>query len=120
MYQLKKKGLIDHMVFSIFAEVADSKNKNAESSSIKFGSWDQEACLETGNSTDITVFKTIGLDEWYLNGTEFMIGDVPFISSAETRKLEISTHLPFVFLPDDDWLRFSELMQKNYPNILCA
>lgn len=58
MYQLKQKGLIDHMVFSVFAEVADSKNKNAESSSIKFGSWDQEACLDTG-SEDITMFKTL-------------------------------------------------------------
>jgi hypothetical protein len=43
------------MVVAVFAEVADSNNKNAESSAIKFGSWDQHACKDTGN-TDITMF----------------------------------------------------------------
>lgn len=42
------------MVFAVFAEVADVNNKNAESSSIKFGSWDQEACMPGDN--DITMF----------------------------------------------------------------
>jgi len=107
------------MVFSVFAEVADVKNKNAESSSIKFGSWDQQACLDTG-TTDITMFKTIDEKAWMLNGTSFMINDVPFIPAGESRKLDINTHLPFVFLPDKDWVGFSELMQKNHKDILCA
>jgi hypothetical protein len=109
MWQLKDKGLIDHMVVSVFAEVADVNNQNAESSSIKFGSWDQEACLDDGAS-DITMFQTIDEKAWMLNGTEFMIGDVPFIQDGKTRKLDINTHLPFVFMPDDDWVHFAELM----------
>jgi hypothetical protein len=107
------------MVFAVFAEVADVKNKNAESSSIKFGSWDQQACLDTG-SDDIKMFKTIDEKSWLIEGSAFKIGDVPFIPAGSTRKLDMNTHLPFVFMPDADWVTFSELMQKNYPDILCA
>jgi hypothetical protein len=97
------------MVFAVFAEVADVNNKNAESSSIKFGSWDQQAIKDDGD-IDITMFKTIDEKAWMISGTSFMIGDVPFVPAGETRKLDINTHLPFVFMPDKDWITFSELM----------
>jgi hypothetical protein len=65
------------------------------------------------------MIKTIDEKAWMLKGTSFMIGDVPFVPKGETRKLDINTHLPFVFLPDKDWVTFSELMKKNYPDIIC-
>lgn len=42
-------GLIDHMVVAVYAEVADADNKDASASTIKFGSWDQHACLDVNN-----------------------------------------------------------------------
>lgn len=40
MWQLRDKGLIDHNVLSVFAEVGDVFNSDANSSVVKFGGWD--------------------------------------------------------------------------------
>jgi len=51
VWQLKNKGLIDHMVVAVYAEVDIDAT---DASIIKFGSWDQYACMP-GND-DITMF----------------------------------------------------------------
>jgi len=49
-----------------------------------------------------------------------MINDVNFLPAGTERKFDINSHLPFIYMPDDDWVKFSELMKKNYPNIKCS
>lgn len=56
------------------------------------------------------MIQTIDETGWVLNGTEFMVGDIPFVPAGETRKVDVNTHLPFVYMPDKDWIFFSEVM----------
>lgn len=69
---------------------------------------------------DITMFKTINESFWMVNGTSFEIDDVPLLDAGSVRNLEINTHLPFVYVPDADFARIIEVMQKNHPDILCS
>jgi len=34
--------------------------------------------------------------------------------------LEINPHLPYLYLPDEDWTKFEEIMTKTYDDILCS
>jgi hypothetical protein len=60
------------------------------------------------------------LSGWKLKANSFMINDVNFLPAGTERKFDINSHLPFIYMPDDDWVKFSELMKKNYPNIKCS
>lgn len=104
------------MVYAVYAEVADATNMTPGVSSIKFGSWDQYATLETG-STDITMFRTVSLDGWFINANKFFIDDVSFLPAGATRRFDINTHLPFIYMPDADWVMWEELMNKNYKSL---
>ena len=119
VWQLKDKGFIEHMVVAVYAEV----QSQTATSSIKFGSWDQHALKDTG-STDITMLRTSTLDGWKISCNDFMINDVSFLPKVDganaVRTLEINSHLPFLYLPDDDWNHYAELLKKNYPEILCS
>jgi len=106
---LKNANLIEHLVVAVFAEVATASNTDATNSVIKFGSWDQHACLDTGN-TDITMFKTTDLKGWTVKATSFMINDVAFLTPGSKRTFEINSHLPFLYLPFNDWIAYVELM----------
>ena len=66
------------------------------------------------------MFRTVDLKAWHLKATEFKVNGVPFVPKGETRVFDINSHLPFLYLPDDDWLRYSELVKKNYPDIVCS
>lgn len=65
------------------------------------------------------MFRTVGLDGWHVNCNGFMMNDVSFLDAGTVRKFDINSHLPFVYLPDDDWTRYAELMQKNYVDVKC-
>lgn len=71
------------------------------------------------------MLRTASLDGWKVSCNSFMINDVSFIPKEENgdaavRTLEINSHLPFLYLPDDDWNRYAELIKKNYPEVMCS
>lgn len=66
------------------------------------------------------MFQTIGLNGWKVKANGFMINDVSFLPAGSLRTFDINSHLPFLYLPDDDWVLFAELMRKNYPDIKCS
>ena len=107
-------------MFSVYAEVKSSDHDADLVSSIKFGGWDQHATLDNGASSEITMFKTIDMKSWSLKGTQMLINNTPFVTKGETRVFDFNTHLPFLYLPDDDWLKYSELIKKQYPDLLCS
>ena len=65
------------------------------------------------------MFRTVSLDGWKVNANGFMINDVSFLPKGTVRKFDINSHLPFLYLPDSDWLKYAELMKKNYVDVKC-
>lgn len=98
--------------------VLDSENRAqfANSSNVKFGSWDAEAIV---GGHELQVFKCQDLTAWRVGAKNFAIGSDAFIPGA-TRYLEMNPHLPYLYLPDEDWTKFEEIMTKTYKDILCS
>lgn len=65
------------------------------------------------------MFQTIGLDGWIISANKFMIDDVSFLPEGVTRKMDINAHLPFLYMGYDDWLKYTEVLKKNYQDIVC-
>jgi hypothetical protein len=67
LYQLKEKGLIDHLTFAIFLE-SDKEGR----SDIKFGSYDTER-IEEGHA--LSLIQTVNTTTWAVQGKDFKIGN---------------------------------------------
>ena len=52
-------------------------------------------------------------------GKNFYIGANHFIY-GQVRYLEINPNLPYLYIPDDDFISFQSLMVKMYPDIICS
>jgi hypothetical protein len=101
---------------AVFAEVGDVFNLDANSSVVKFGGWDQSA-IQAGD--ELHMFRTHNLEHWRLTADNFTLGDKPFLD-GQMRLLDINSHLPFLYLPEADWLKFAELLEQEYPDIVCS
>lgn len=104
-------------VYSV-VEVLDAENSTqfANSSNVKFGSWDAEAIV---GGNELQLFKCQDLTAWRVKAKNFDIGSDAFIAGT-TRYLEINPHLPYLYLPDEDWTKFEEIITKTYEDILCS
>jgi len=60
------------------------------------------------------------LNGWKVKANGFKYNDMDILPAGSIRNFDINSHLPFLYLPDDDWVRYSELMTKSYPDIICS
>ena len=67
LYQLKEKGVIDHLTFAIYLE-SDAEGR----SDIKFGSYDTDR-IEEGFA--LSMIQTVNSTTWALQGKDFKIGE---------------------------------------------
>ena len=67
LYQLKEKGVIDHLTFAIYLE-----SSAIGRSDIKFGSYDTDR-VEAGYQ--LSMVKTVNSTTWALQGKDFRIGN---------------------------------------------
>jgi hypothetical protein len=95
---------------------ANNVTKFANSSNIKFGSWDQQAMVSYG---ELRMFRCQDLNAWRVAGRNFYIGVNHFIR-GQVRYLEINPNLPYLYIPDEDFISFQSLMVKMYPDIICS
>ena len=89
---------------------------NGNSSSIKFGSWDQ-AGMAPGSS--LTMFRTSNLDQWALNADDYSIDGTKFLVGID-KKIVFSPHLPYLYMPSQDWVAFAAALAKAYPDVHCV
>jgi hypothetical protein len=116
LHQLKEKGVIDHLFFSIFME-----SEQVGKSEIKFGGYDQNR-IEHGHS--LALINTVNSTTWALNAKEFIVGAEVKLSEGNTTTAEsfitgtryafIEPSSPFIYIPPSDFFYLARQLQKSY------
>lgn len=100
LYQLKSRGIIDHMVASFYI-VRDNSQPRTKFSVIKYGSMD-----ESGYQGSMTYIRSQSLSKWRFTATDFTSeNSVNGISG--TRNLIIDPQSPYLYVPKEDFLRLA-------------
>lgn len=81
---------------------------------IKFGSWD-ETSVKDGNLKQL---KTIDSSEWTLWADQVSLNNEDFLD--EKNKIDLSPHLPYMYVPDDAWSQFAVGIDRIYDEIDCS
>lgn len=110
MYNLKAEGFIDHNTVSFFIK-PDSSN----GSMIKFGSFDRSGIMDGQN---IEVYKTIDKTRWSINGNNIYANN--HVVTTSQREFSFNMHLPYIYIPDDDFKNFASAMAQFHLNIKCS
>jgi hypothetical protein len=88
----------------------NSNVKDGNSSVVKFGSWDPSA-LAPGAS--LTTLRTNDAKNWVLKSSEIKLNGVSFLSGVD-KEVEISPHLPYLYMPDAEWSHFAYAMNNMF------
>lgn len=65
------------------------------------------------------MFKTNDLANWSLRATNFFLGYDEFEQAGNARVVDLNPHLPYIYVPDQDWQIISERLQDIYHDIRC-
>lgn len=104
--QAKEAGLIDHLVFSLYTNL-----DNNVQSSIKFGSYDQDA-LAPG--AEVVYVKTKAADTWELRGYA-MVVHYDQVKTGPTPKVAlIEPQLPYLYMPEEDWSGYVDAVLYSF------
>lgn len=106
---MKNQGKIDHLIFGLYI-----REEYGNSSNIKFGGWDPSA-LQPGAS--LITFRTYSPQHWDLKADNFMIDGKAFLS--DVRIISIDPHIPYLYIPNNDWNDFAREMSLIYADIVC-
>ena len=98
MYQMKMNGHIDHMVASFYI-----KSGNGWSSSVKFGSYDTAGIIP---GETLRMYKTKSLASWMINARNIALNGLALTDDGSTRYLNLDMQLPYLYLPDHDFMSF--------------
>jgi hypothetical protein len=109
MYNLKYgQNLIDHLVASVFVSSHVGGNTTSH---IKFGSYDPQA-IKSGES--LQLMKTRGIDSWSVELTGASMIDATFQFERTPTYVIYEPQLPYIYLPEDDFLTFQGLAATFY------
>jgi len=75
---------------------------SGNSSILEFGSWDVKGMAP---SSEIRFFRCVDNKNLWIKANSFMFDYDTFIS-AEDRYLDINPHLPYIYLPNNDFSTF--------------
>jgi len=112
MKQLKTNGLIDHITFSFYIKAAQGN-----SSIIKFGSYDEQ-----GIATDATlaVYKTKEVSSWKIIARNLRLNGHYITTQDSNRDFLFDMSLPYMYLPQKDWLNFAKYMAVFNLDLHCS
>lgn len=88
----------------------NSNVKDGNSSVVKFGSWDPSA-LAPGYR--LTTLRTRDSRNWVLKSSEIKLNGVSFLSGVD-KDIDISPHLPYLYMPDGEWSHFAYTMNNMF------
>ena len=110
MLQMKNLGIIDHLVLGMYM-----RHENGNSSNIKFGGWDKSA-LAPGVA--LRTFRTYSPAHWDLKANNYMLGGKCFLCDVQ-RIISIDPHIPYLYIPTNDWTDFADAMTANFGTLHC-
>ena len=103
LYQLKEKGVIDYLTFSI----SMNSENGFENSKVQFGGYDPENIMD---GYDLQLIETVNSTTWALSGKDFKIGngtDTQSFLDTETRFVYFEPSSPFIYAPQADFVKFA-------------
>ena len=99
--------MINHQIIMV-----NAMNKRGDSSVVKFGGWDQNA-LADGSS--LTVLRTKDETSYTLIASKFFYGTHDLLpNTGVTKDIELSPHLPYLYVPDADATHLFTEINKIY------
>ena len=110
MYNLKAQGFIDHNTISFFI-----KSNSATGSIIKFGSYDLTGIM---NGQTLQVYETVDRTRWAINGNNILAND--HVVTLNEREFSFNMHLPYIYIPSDDFKNFAVAMAQFQLDIKCS
>jgi hypothetical protein len=108
---MKMNGHIDHLVASFYI-----KSANDFSSSIKFGSYDP---VGIAPNNVLQMYKTKDLSSWSIKIRNMYLNNDALIDAGGTRYLSLDMQLPYLYLPNADFIKFQVQMANFDRNIHC-
>ena len=101
LYNLKKDGIVDHLIVSVYV------NSETGKSMVLFGNWDKHAMKNDEHNTPLLKFISApSIKDWSLQGLSF---EFKGTTTAISRKISIAPQYPHVYIPDTD---FSKIRAK--------
>jgi len=88
----------------------NSNVKDGNSSVVKFGSWDPSALAPGAH---LTTLRTRDSRNWVLKSQEIKLNGVSFLSGVD-KSIDISPHLPYLYMPDGEWSHFAYTMNDMF------
>lgn len=121
LYQMKRDGYIDQMVFSVYMKMSDRRDSH-----IKLGGFDEEGALNgvTGNP-DFKFLRTAAKDTWRIKMLSAGIFDDQVIFGDESegdeeRFVQFELAYPYTYIPMKDFKVLAKLINTEYGRPLCA
>lgn len=99
LYQLKKRGYIDHMMFSVYLSLAQGNTTH-----LKIGSYDEEGI--EGGLENMHFLDTASDDEWMIKMDTVKIGEDMVdidIDFADPRFIIFELAYPYIYIPMTDF-----------------
>ena len=101
LYNLKRDGIIDHIIVSFYV------NNETGKSMVDFGGWNKHAIKKDEDNTPLLKFISApSTKDWSLNGLSF---EFKGTTTSISRKISIAPQYPHVYIPDTD---FSKIRAK--------
>lgn len=112
MYQLQQAGNITNNILAIYTGF-----QNGNSSILHFGSWDQKGMAP---NAEIRFYQCFDDKNFWIQANHFEF-DYDVFLTGETRYLDINPHLPYIYMPNQDFSNFVNHANKRLVsmNILC-
>ena len=92
VFQLKKRGIIDHATVSVYVRTDfDSGNSH-----VKFGSWDKSAI-----EGELYQIRTVGTTSWTIKAGRMSLvdGQYDVFNKDEVRYVDFDPSVPYIHLP---------------------
>lgn len=118
MYQLKKNGYIDHIVFSVYMSMKEGDTK--QYSHVKFGGWDKEGIDNSTSPEGLTFLKTMDPSSWAIEMESARIGNTPITLSSKKTYALIELAYPFIYMPQSDFQELATIINDKYGDMVCT
>jgi hypothetical protein len=110
MWQLKNQGKIDHNVVSFYIRATEGNYSTA-----KFGSYDEQGMLD---KSILAIYRTESLSSWGIMAREIQCNHYN-LTDNQTRTFHFDTALPYLYMPQSDWINWANAIQKFDLDIEC-